>query len=250
LNTFHIPYLSVARASGEDTEAFLQSQLSADVAALKDGASGFACYCTPKGQVLGLLLIGRRGDDFLLAAHTVLLPGLLKRLGMYVLRAKVTLALEPDLCVTGESGPEWNFAAKAPALADTEAWRAEELRFGAAWLDGDTAEKFIPQMLGYDRIGAVSFQKGCYPGQEIVARARYLGKVKRLPAIVEIKGRPGFENGTKLRLGVGGEWTEAVLVDHARDGDKTVLFTVARDPGEAEFDEIEYEGASYPCATT
>jgi hypothetical protein len=250
LSTFHIPYLSVARASGADAEAFLQSQLSADVAALEDGASGFACYCTPKGQVLGLLLIGRRADDFLLAAHTALLPGLLKRLGMYVLRSRVSLVLEPDLCVSGANGPEWSFAADAPDVADTDAWRAEELRAGVAWLDSDTAEKFIPQMLGYDTIGAVSFQKGCYPGQEIVARARYLGKVKRLPAVVEIEGRPGLTNGSKLRLGRDGEWTDAVLVDHARDGERTVLFTVARDPGETVFDEIEYDGVRYRCATT
>lgn len=250
MSTFQIPYLSVARASGADAEAFLQSQLSADVTALKEGSTGFACYCTPKGQVLGLLLTGRHGEDFLLAAHTALLPGLLKRLEMYVLRSNVRLALEPELCVSGAPGPEWSFAADAPAPDNTDAWRAEELRSGVAWLDTDTAEKFIPQMLGYDTIGAVSFQKGCYPGQEIVARARYLGKVKRLPAIVEIEGRPGLKNGSRLRLGRAGEWTDAVLVDHAEDGEKTVLFTVARDPGETAFDEIEYEGSNYRCATT
>ena len=59
-------------------------------------------------------------------------------------------------------------------MEDPEAWRAGELLAGITWLNAKSTDSFIPQMLGFENIGAVSFQKGCYPGQEIVARARYL----------------------------------------------------------------------------
>lgn len=250
MSHYRIPYLSVARFHGPDAGPFLQSQLSADVLALKPGENCFACYCTPKGQVLGLLLLGRQGDDYLTAAREELLPGIMRRLGMYVLRSKVEIETETPDCVSCSTGPEYAFAASATDLPDPDAWRAGELRAGIAWLETGTAEKYIPQMLGFDNIGAVSFSKGCYPGQEIVARARYLGKVKRKPAIIEFDGSPEIGNGGKARLLRGSQWTEAVIVDHARDGNRTVLFTVARADEETTVSEVEVGGRSYRCATT
>jgi folate-binding protein YgfZ len=248
--SFRIPYLSVARIHGEDAGAFLQSQLSADVLALEPGDNTFACYCTPKGQVLGLLLIERLDNGFLAAARAELMPGIARRLGMYVLRSKVQIEMEPSLSVIGEQGVEYAFSERADEMPDPEAWRASELHAGIAWLESGTAERFIPQMLGFDQIGAVSFSKGCYPGQEIVARARYLGKVKRKPLIVEIDGTPDIENGEKVRLRRNSEWTDAVVVDHARDGGQTTLFTVARAEEGSMADEAEIDGQVYRCATT
>ena len=250
MSSYRIPYLSVARIHGADAGAFLQSQLSADVLALEQGRNGFACYCSPKGQVLGLLLVARHGDDFLLAARTELLPGITRRLGMYVLRSKVTIDVETPLLVTGSPGPEYGFSDTAAEMTDAEAWRAGELRTGIAWLESGTAEKFIPQMLGLDGIGAVSFSKGCYPGQEIVARARYLGKVKRKPVILELEGSPEVGNGSKARLLRGSEWTHASIVDHARDGKYTVLFAISRADEESAVKEVEIGGRAYRCATT
>lgn len=245
-----IPYLATASFSGEDAGAFLQSQLSADILALADGENTFACYCTPKGQVLGLLLVERRGDGYDVAARDVLLPGILQRLRMYVLRSKVEIEATPGRAVVGSTGPAYRFSDDVLPMDDPETWRAGELRAGIAWLDETTRESFIPQMLGFDMLGAVSFRKGCYPGQEIVARARYLGKVKRKPAIVELESTPGLANGGRLRLARGGEWLDGVLVDHAVHGGRTVLFTVARAEPEGEVAEVEIDGIRYGCATT
>ena len=245
-----IPYLAVSHVSGNDASAFLQSQLSADILALEEGDQTFAAYCTPKGQVLGLLRVARVHDAYLMAARDVLLPGILARLQMYVLRSQVTMLAAPGTQVLGGPGPDYVFGSEAAPPADEASWRAGELRAGIAWLDEAVSEKFIPQMLGYDTIGAINFQKGCYPGQEIVARARYLGKVKRKPVLAEIEKGPSPANGSRLRLLRAGDWTDAILVDRASTGGRQVLFTVARAEPESRVDAVEIDGETYRCATT
>lgn len=269
-----LPYLAVARFAGPDAAAFLHAQLSADVAAIADGEGGFACYCSPRGQVLGLLLVCRRGPDFLLAGAAALLPGLLQRLRLFVLRARVELGPADELAVFGlddaagaaadavNSGAGLAYAIAAPHGApggapetSGDAWKAAELRHGVAWLEPATSERFIPQMLGFDRLGAVSFTKGCYPGQEIIARARYLGKVKRRPlrllleaADASIAG--GLEHGSNLALTAGAEQLEATLVDHAIEPEtgRVLLFVVAPEAAEPA-QSVEIGGRSYRCAT-
>lgn len=251
MSSYRIPYLAVARFSGEDAGAFLQSQLTADVEALGDGQNTLACYCTPKGQVLGLLLVGRENGDFLLAGHATLLPGILKRLQMYVLRSKVRISDALDRCVTGSPGPEYGFSGGGVELPDPDAWRAAELRAGISWLNAGSTERFIPQMLGFEGIGAVSFTKGCYPGQEIVARARYLGRVKRGPLIVDARGLYEAPPGEKVRVRRGDQWSGAVVIDSAAYGTGgSVVFTVAATEPDLPPEELELGGQTYRCATT
>ena len=69
-------------------------------------------------------------------------------------------------------------------MAEQDVWKISELRRGITWLCPETSGQFLPQMLGYDQLGALNFKKGCYPGQEIVARTHYLGKVKRHPRLL------------------------------------------------------------------
>jgi folate-binding protein YgfZ len=136
-------------------------------------------------------------------------------------------------------------------------WKAAELQQGVAWLDERTSERFIPQMLGFDRIGAVSFNKGCYPGQEIVARARYLGKVKRGPLQLRLEAETdaakrspaGLETGAVVALVTGDDRLDATVVDHVRlpDG-RALLFLVAPLQG-ADAKAVEIDGRSYRCAT-
>lgn len=246
-----IPYLAVARVHGDDAGDFLQSQLSADIAALEPGDKTPACYCTPKGKVLGLLLVGRDEQGFLLAGNSELLPGILKRLQMFVMRSKVTFSETKAAAVTSDSGPAFGCSGEGGAMADAEAWRAGELLEGMVWLNAESTDSYIPQMLGFENIGAVSFQKGCYPGQEIVARARYLGKVKRRPLVVTVEGSPPPATGTKVRVRRGDQWSDAVVVDSARlDEQRVVVFTVAPGEPETAAEEIEIEGKNYRCATT
>lgn len=271
MTSIALPHLAAARVGGTDAAAFLHAQLSADIASLDDGAATFACYCSPRGQVYGLLLVGRAGDEYLLLAEEQLLPDMLRRLGMYVLRSKVELEIAAELAVAGVAGPGADSAqgrefepagsglrylvgeAVSASAATPARWKEQELRSHVVWLDPRTTEKFIPQMLGFDRIGAVSFKKGCYPGQEIVARARYLGKVKRQPLLLHVSAAPEWRPGEALRLQDGQEWLQATVIDSvdlggASDSPESLVFAVAPVPTHR-VDSLEYEGRSYRCAT-
>ena len=73
----------------------------------------------------------------------------------------------------------WEKLAKHALPVGAECWNWLQIRAGVPWVTATTQDQFLPQMIGLDAIGGVSFDKGCYPGQEIVARSRYLGEVKR-----------------------------------------------------------------------
>jgi folate-binding protein YgfZ len=82
------------------------------------------------------------------------------------------------------------------ALGGSDAWRLSEIHAGIAQVSLATQERFVPQMLNFELLGGVNFKKGCYPGQEIVARSQYLGKLKRRTMLVRIDAahaRPGDE---------------------------------------------------------
>lgn len=266
-----LPQLSAARARGPDAAAFLHAQLSADIVSLADGAATFACYCSPRGQVYGLLLVGRSGDEYLLLADAELLPDMLRRLGMFVLRARVELGMAEELAVSARpaeeaavgSGLEFEPPgsglryclgnASSRSAAAPAGWKERELRANIVWLNRQTTERYIPQMLGFDRIGAVSFNKGCYPGQEIIARTRYLGQVKRKPLLLHVGSAPEWLPGEPLQLQSGEEWIQAAIVDSVAlagtgGAPESLLFVVAPEP-EHPVESLEYGGKTYRCAT-
>ena len=219
--------LAAVRVSGNDAGTFLHAQLTADIAALQKADGDRACYaayCSPKGRVLATLFVLRQADQFLLLVDPGLVDALVQRLRMYVLRADVTLEPDPDLGVAGRIPESIQTPIAEGSYADlgmadphrvqlpdgrvmllgakgsdtgsdrgTETWRELNIAQGVAWVGQATADLFVPQMLALDTIGAVSFSKGCYPGQEVVARARYLGKIKR--------HLRRFESDTRLEAG-------------------------------------------------
>ncbi len=148
--------------AGAESESFLQGQLTQDVRKL--GAQPMiAGYCSAKGRLLAVLETQRVADGITLAIHRSVLDATLKRLRMFVLRAKVTLSeIDPLL------GPEGD--------AD---WRRDRIARGVPTVFASTSDHFVPQMCNLDALGGISFDKGCYTGQEVVARLHYLGQAKR-----------------------------------------------------------------------
>jgi folate-binding protein YgfZ len=160
------PYSKIL-ASGSDAFEFLQAQLSNDLRLLEERAELLSAWCNPKGRVICTLRLRRRDEGYEMILPAELADSVLKRLTMFRFRSKVELepaaASPEDLRIPGS----------------THDWQLENLRAGLAEIWQAQSEQFTPHMLNLDLIGAVSFDKGCYPGQEIVARTHYRGNSKR-----------------------------------------------------------------------
>ncbi|MDT8991636.1 folate-binding protein [Curvibacter sp. APW13] len=214
-----LDHWGLIRAHGEDAVKFLHGQLTHDLVLLPTGQARMAAYCSPKGRMLAsFIAIKRAEDDVWLLVARDLLATTLKRLQMFVMRSKVRLTDESaNYTVYGrlgnacQSSPEaqatapWQAWATsdgghivclypsqglarqvhvAPSLLDgadmeVAVWECSEVLSGVAWVQASTIELFVPQMLNYESIGGVSFKKGCYPGQEVVARSQFRGTLKR-----------------------------------------------------------------------
>jgi hypothetical protein len=106
-------------------------------------------------------------------------------------------------------------------------------------------------MLGFDQIGAVSYTKGCYPGQEIVARTHYLGKVKRNPVIVQVQEELLINPAERVGLRRADAWSEGTVIDSATNDEAgTLCFIVAPAEPAVGPEELRYQDRSYRCATT
>src|SRR5262245_22939427 len=196
--------LVVVRVGGTDAESFLQGQLTSDVARL-DSATQLAACTTPQGRVIAVLRLRRREDGIYLLVPAVLGTSLVERLRKFVLRARVRIELLDAWSVTGvhagtEQSSRWHAVESVSVVFDypdgrmaiarpggssvldgvaEEAWQRADIAAGLPQIVAETSGHFIPQMLNLDLLDAVSFTKGCYTGQEIVARTQHLGRIKR-----------------------------------------------------------------------
>ncbi len=268
-----LDYLTAICFSGADAGNFLHNQLSSDVLALSDGESVFACYCEPKGRVLALMLVCRIGGDYYVIMSSALAVTVSTRLKMYVMRSQVSIEVLDQTIVAGFQEPDVAEPSAvliiAIPLADStaslavlsqdiasdfnahsrDAWKASELDRGICWLCPETSAQFLPQMLGFDQLGAVNFRKGCYPGQEIVARTHYLGKIKRHPRMLHTIAGVCPAPLEKIQILSDDQSHEAIVVDCERDeNDRISLFVISRMDPEASADQIEYQGQLVPLS--
>jgi folate-binding protein YgfZ len=207
--------------TGEDARAFLHAQLTNDVQGLAPDRAALAGWCSAQGRLLATFLVIPSPQGFLLQLARDLVPTVAKRLGMFVLRSKVKIADEsdawtqdglwdadfqqPDVAwkdgiVTVRVGERRyiQMGSSEQPNASEEDWILREIRAGRPFISSATQDKFVPQMVNLEKLGGVDFQKGCYPGQEIVARAQYRGQVKRRMVQMQGAARPGeeFNGGT------------------------------------------------------
>ena len=231
------------RASGSDASVFLNNLLSNDVLGITSTCARFAGMCTPKGRLIATMLVWKDGEDLLLLLPGDVLATLLKKLSMYVLRAKVRLSeATADFALIGISKPvgiadlnhdmavhevapiaggrtirldgsrwllaiapevaidRWAALTTQATVVGTEVWQWLEIAAGQPRIVAATQEVFVPQMLNMElpAVAGVSFTKGCYPGQEIVARTQHLGKIKRRMIRVRIDGDDQFHPGAPV----------------------------------------------------
>ncbi|NMM75762.1 folate-binding protein YgfZ [Acidovorax sp. SRB_24] len=218
-------HLGVIRAEGEDAAKFLHGQLTQDFALLGLHEARLAAFLSAKGRMQASFIGFKRSPtEVLLVCSRDLLAPTLKRMSMFVMRAKARLSDATEdfalyglagnalLSIAGSAQPAWSKAdfgsatlvhlpaadgqpralwvapagesPPAGAALDPALWAWGEVRSGVATLTAPLVEAFVPQMLNYESVGGVSFKKGCYPGQEVVARSQFRGAIKRRAYLV------------------------------------------------------------------
>ena len=218
-----LDHLGVIKITGEDNAKFLQGQLTQDFALLGLNEARLAAFCNAKGRMqasfIGFKYPNGDHTDILLICSKDLLAATMKRLSMFVMRAKAVLTdASAEFAVYGLLG---NKDSKSPATISTpwsktdvgsvsvvglypaqgvarqmwvgpstalppqgdaidlDAWLLSEVQSGVATLSTPIFEALVPQMLNFESVGGVNFKKGCYPGQEVVARSQFRGTLKR-----------------------------------------------------------------------
>jgi len=188
---------ALIKLSGSDGESFLQNQLSNDIKKLDDSSVQLSAYCQHQGKMLALFWVMRQGDGFLLSFPLDLIEAIAPRLKMFVLMSDVVIEdvagqytqighidapIDNAYIINQRLSVEIVAADRAELMnySQQNEWDKICIETGLPEVVQATTETFVPQMLNLDidEIG-VNFSKGCYPGQEVVARLHYLGKAKR-----------------------------------------------------------------------
>ena len=210
--------LTLLEINGDDATQFLQGQLTNDINQAVNTWQ-FSGYCNPKGRLLALFKVWRYQDSIYALIDNTLVDSIVKRLRMYVMRSKVEIHISESKCfgllnveslrqsITQISQPTIDLLTNdknaffsdgqhhilslgdrflyvstqtiSNAKTDSHEWLTLDIQDGLPSVAQLSTELFIPQMLNLDILGGINFKKGCYTGQEIVARMHYLGKVKQ-----------------------------------------------------------------------
>ena len=220
-----LAHLGVIKVEGVEAAKFLHGQLTQDFELLSLSEARLAAFCSAKGRMQASFYgIKRNPTEILLICNRDVLAPALKRLSMFVMRAKAKLSdVSQEFALYGLAGDAIDLlAAKdssvwsrvdigsanimvlypadgirralwvAPAsdappagqALSAEEWSWGEVRSGVVLINAPVVEAFVPQMLNYESVGGVNFKKGCYPGQEVVARSQFRGTLKRRAYLV------------------------------------------------------------------
>jgi len=207
----HLSHLSILSFSGSDVRDFLQGQMTQDINSISNQSYKMTSILNPKGRMIVSGLIKKSEDIFFLIIRKDLSEDILNWLSRYILRSDVIITIE-DFNIIGlnnenhkklindqDNSQQLNIA---PIDADKNRyiliinnevvtednsiqsinendWILADIKRGLAIIDKNNSEKYIPQMINLDLLEGISFSKGCYTGQEVVARVQHRGKIKQ-----------------------------------------------------------------------
>lgn len=242
------------RLTGTDARDFLQGQLTQDMDSLNPDNPLLTGWNNPKGRLITLVWALEWQDSIWLLLPTELRDSVATRLRMFVLRADVqletpdtpvTLAAaqprqKPDTssnnscisdCFYDDNGytliPRFGGAlglGQTLLEPDTDNWRRANVAAGMPVVWGATRDEFVPQMVNLDLLGGISFTKGCYVGQEVVARTHNLGRIKRRMYRLQTAGAPPSPGSSVLAA----DKTVGQVVDAVSTEDGADMLAVVR----------------------
>jgi folate-binding protein YgfZ len=234
----HCDHLAVIRAHGEEAGHYLQGQVSCDLREVDQQGHRNGMHLTLKGRGLVSARIVRDGDDYLLLCPADLSEAVIKALMKYRLRAKVEFSVDQDLVVLGLAGnlpaeaPDhgnsaetdqglwlrypftdhalllvkqdnaeqvWQTLAADRATTGANGWQLADIDAGEGMVYPGAQDLFLPQVLNYDVTAGVNFKKGCYTGQEVVARMHFKGKLKQRMQRIDYSADVDLTPGETLR---------------------------------------------------
>ncbi|MFZ7108332.1 YgfZ/GcvT domain-containing protein [Avibacterium avium] len=226
----------VISVQGADAEKFLQGQLTCDVNGLSDGQSTFTAHCDPKGKMSSVFrLLRENAEQFYLIIRHALLPSALDNLKKYAVFSKVVFTeqdwqiigvLDKQKC--GAISADFSVTLPAPLngvillnqtaqdlvfTGTAEQWDLAEIQAGYPILSPESQNEFIPQALNLQCIEqAISFQKGCYIGQETVARAKYRGINKRAMFLFNAQTDTPVQLGSEIEMQLENGWRKTGFI--------------------------------------
>ena len=215
----HLEHLSIINIAGEDADEFLQGQMTQDTQSINDGLFHLTSFCNVQGRVISTALIHRSEDLFRLILNIDLRDELSNHLQKYILRSKVNIQTSEELIFgihqknirnnEGEyvglsNDPERSvFISNNPPedvdqTISSDDWVECDINTMIPIISNESSLQYIPQMLNLDELKGVSFSKGCYTGQEVVARVQHRGKVKKRMYKISIKETDSVDPHTQI----------------------------------------------------
>lgn len=212
---FDLSHLSVLKVRGEKASTYLQGQLTCDMTALSPGHVLRGALCNTKGRVLALLYVIQLEDEICLILPQSLLEKTQKSLAKTAALSCVTLGEDSSLHCFGAYGTKPKDVFVSSSLGDqfylclaerqpsenitpAQSWHQYQLMHGEVSIYPETRGLFLPHVLGLQHKGYISFDKGCYRGQEVIARMHYLGKLKYSFQLFSIDVPEAIKPGLKL----------------------------------------------------
>ena len=259
-----LTHLAVIKIEGNDADDFLHGQFISDLKNLEQDYFQFSAWCNPKGRVLANFILYKRDNCFYMILSNSLKETICKRLQMFVLHADVKInSMTDDSSIAGiiihdaeslsSSLPRDENAIKTSdsittlnigsdrfltigdlstfdslQKCDEQQWQALDIEQGISWVTKDTSEEFLPQELNMDKNDGLSYDKGCFPGQEIIARLHHRGSIKQRLFKSTLSIDNSVNPGTKLVEKYSGKRL-GIVINSSKDSDKTTYILAVAD---------------------
>lgn len=278
---FDLSHFAIVKVSGEDAHAFLNAQITCDLTELEQHDWLFSAWCLPNGRVISTFIIFCHSGAYYLLLPAMLSDKVIRRLSMYVLRSSVSISdCSDDITLLGLAGEgiaslvddiRADKALSALRMWDSEApryficcpndtvgevmnlltdhcregdrsgWSLLDIDAGMPWIINATSELYLPQMLNLDQFAGLSYRKGCYPGQEVIARLHYRGQLKKRLFLGHAEA--GITPGPGDRIENAEHDYAGDVIDAERDATGRLHFLAVVDPGHADAGQLFIRGS-------